>query len=263
MPANPARRPLIAGNWKMNKTYGGAVSLTQDLVDRVERSWKQSADILVCPPYTALRGVSNVIAFDHSFVAVGAQDCSWHEDGAFTGQISISMLKDLDCTYCIVGHSERRTLLGETSEEVARKVCALAAAGVTPIVCVGEDRATYDAGDTVAYVTGQVRDSLAGYEPSSCGLVVAYEPIWAIGSGLVPSPEHAQAVAQAIREEVAALFGDKVARELRVLYGGSVRPANASQFTSGADVDGVLVGGASLDATSFYELAKAIIEAAG
>lgn len=256
------RKPLVAGNWKMNGTYGEAVRLAQQVCDLLERSWKSRVDVLMCPPFTALRGVSNVIAFEHSWAQVGAQDCFWEPSGAFTGAVSIPMLTDLDCTYCIVGHSERRGVFGEGSDVVARKAAALATAGVTPIVCVGEGRDVYESGRTCAFVSEQLTASLAGVDASRSGLVVAYEPVWAIGSGAAATPEHAQDVACAIREAVAGAQVGVGAEDVRVLYGGSVKPANARMFTQCADVDGVLVGGASLDADDFCAMVRAVAEQA-
>ena len=253
------RTPLVAGNWKMHKTYAEAVSLAQAVCDGLERGWRDKVEVLMCPPFTALRGVSNVIAFAHSWAKVGAQDCFWEPEGAYTGAVSVPMIADLDCAYCIVGHSERRGVFGETDEVVARKAAALAQAGVTPIVCVGEPRDVYEAGDTVPFVRAQVATSLAGVDASRSGLVVAYEPLWAIGSGLVPAPEDAQAVAAAIRAELAGLPVGVGAQGARVLYGGSVRAANVARFTACPDVDGVLVGGASLSADSFVDIVKAVV----
>ena len=259
-----SRLPLIAANWKMHETYSEGVKLAQGVVDRLERSWRRHCDVVMCPPFTVLRGVSNVIAFDKSWAQVGAQDCHWEAEGAYTGEVSIPMLKDLDCTFCIVGHSERRAYFGETDEVVARKTAALLAKGVTPIVCVGEPREVYEAGATVDHVVAQVRGALAGdasqlVGPS--GLVIAYEPVWAIGSGQVPTPEHAQQVAAAIREELARLVGPAAAKASRVLYGGSVKAGNVAAFTSQPDVDGALVGGASLDAESFVDIIKGVLGA--
>ncbi len=261
--ADAGRRALVVANWKMNKTYSEGVQLAQGVVDRLDRSWRRSVDVVMCPPFTVLRGVSNVIAFDSSWAQVGAQDCYWEPEGAYTGAISIPMLKDLDCLYCIVGHSERRAYFGETDDVVARKAAALVAASVTPLVCVGESRDVYDAGGTVDFVASQLRASLAGV-PSPLGiggLVVGYEPVWAIGSGQVPTPEHAQAVASAVRETIGALYGLGVARASRVLYGGSVKAGNVAAFTAQPDVDGVLVGGASLDAEAFVDIVRGVLGA--
>jgi triosephosphate isomerase len=262
LPANDDGRLLIAGNWKMNKTYTQAVNLAQEISDRARREWASVADVVLIPPFTALRGVSNVIAFDRSFLRVGAQDCSPHQQGAFTGQISVDMLTDLDCAYCIVGHSERRGLLGETDADVAAKAAALEEAGVTPIVCVGEDREVYDRGATVEHVVAQVAGSLGGVDVSTGGIAVAYEPIWAIGTGMVAAPDHAQRVARAIRERLASMYGDQQARRARVLYGGSVKPGNVAAFIACPDIDGALVGGASLKADDFCSIVTNACDAA-
>lgn len=254
------RKLLIAGNWKMNTTYKGAVTLAQQVSDLARGSWRDRADVVMCPPFTALRGVSNVLNFDRSFIATGAQDCSAHPQGARTGQVSVDMLTDLDVRYCIVGHSERRSELGEDDALVASKARALEEAGVTPIVCVGEDLSCYEAGGTLDRVVSQVAGSLAGLT-GEAGLAVAYEPVWAIGTGKVASPEHAQSVARAVREKVAGMLGERAASQLRVLYGGSVRPGNVAAFVGCADIDGVLVGGASLDADDFCAIVENAVEA--
>ena len=255
------RTPLVVGNWNMNMTYGDAVKLAQGVVDRLERSWKGRVGVVMCPPFTALRGVSNVIAFDKSYAQVGAQNCSTEEGGAFTGEISAAMLADLDCTWCIVGHSERRTLCGETDAEVAAKCTVLAKNGIAPIVCVGEPIEIYEAGETIDYVSAQVRASLAGANLDGVDLAVAYEPIWAIGSGQIPAPEHVQAVAAAIRAAVAEVRCDKRAASTRILYGGSVKPGNAAAFAACPDIDGVLVGGDSLDAQKFIDIVERVMDA--
>lgn len=255
------RLPLVVGNWKMNMTYGDAVKLAQGVVDRLERSWKSRVGVVMCPPFTALRGVSNVINFDKSYAQVGAQDCSTEEGGAFTGQISAAMLADLDCAWCIVGHSERRMLCGETDAEVAAKCTALSKHGVAPIVCVGEPIEIYEAGETIDYVTAQVRASLAEASLDGVDLAVAYEPVWAIGSGQVPTPEHVQDVASAIRAAVAEVRCEKRAASTRILYGGSVKPGNVAFFADCPDIDGVLVGGASLDAQKFVDIIERFVDA--
>ena len=255
------RKVLVAGNWKMNETYSGAVKLAQQVIDRLERPWRSKVDVVLCPPFTALRGVSNAIAFDKSYAQVGAQTVSTEENGAFTGQISAAMLKDLDCTWCIVGHSERRTLCGETDADVAAQCSRLAACGISPIVCVGEPLDVYEGGMTVDYVAAQVRASLSGAELTGVDLAVAYEPVWAIGSGKVPTPEHVQAVAQAIRAAVAEVRCEKRAASVRILYGGSVKPGNCAAFVACPDVDGVLVGGDSLDAAKFVDIVERSMDA--
>jgi triosephosphate isomerase len=256
-----SRKPLIAGNWKMNLSYGEAVQLSQQVVDRLEKGWKAEVDVLMCPPFTALRGVSNVVAFDRSWALVGAQDVSTEDGGAFTGEVSAAQLADLDCAWCIVGHSERRARFGESNELVAAKCDALARAGISPIVCVGEPLDVYEAGDTVAYVAEQTRRSLSGCTLTGVDLAVAYEPVWAIGSGKVPSPEHVQRVAAAIRAAVAEVRCEKRAASVRVLYGGSVKPGNVAAWMACPDVDGVLVGGDSLKAESFVTIVERAVDA--
>lgn len=253
-PQAGGRKVLVAGNWKMNKTYGEAVQLAQLVSDRLKRGWKDDVEVVLCPPATALRGVSNVFAFDKSYAKVGGQDCSAHDSGAYTGDISAPMLADLDCAWCIVGHSERRSLLGETDADVARKCAALARAGVAPLLCVGEPVEVYDAGGTLDFVSAQVRAALDGVDLGDVDLAVGYEPVWAIGSGRVPAPEEVQDVARAVRAALAQACGEERARRTRVLYGGSVRAANAPAFLEGDDVDGLLVGGASLKAPEFLEI---------
>lgn len=264
MPSKAAeygRTPLLVGNWKMNLTYSSAVTLSQLVVDRLERSWKGRVDVVMCPPFTALRGVSNVIAFSRSYAQVGAQHCFWEEEGAFTGEVSPQMIADLDCSWCIVGHSERRSFFGQTDEQVGRICNALVAHRVAPIVCVGEPAEVYDADETVPYVTAQLSASLEGVDAGRGDFAVAYEPVWAIGSGRTPSPEHAQAVAAALRSTLADMWGPERADAVRVLYGGSVKPSNVAAFVACPDIDGALVGGASLDASSFIELVKGVLDA--
>ena len=254
-----ARKVVVAGNWKMNKTYGAAVQLAQLVDDRLQRGWKNDVEVVVCPPATALRGVSNVFAFDKSYAKVGGQDCAAQDSGAFTGDVSAPMLADLDCSWCIVGHSERRQGHGETSQQVAAKAAALIRAGIAPMVCVGEPESVYDAGGTAEYVAEQVRSSLAGLDLAGRDFAVAYEPVWAIGTGKVPTPECVQAVAEQIRAAVAQSLGQECAQRCYVLYGGSVKAGNAALFTACDDVDGVLVGGDSLDADKFVDIIKAVL----
>lgn len=256
-----ARMPLVAGNWKMNKTYGEAVQLAQLVSDRLNKAWKNDVEVVLCPPATALRGVSNVLAFDRSFAKVGGQDCSDQDGGAFTGDVSPVMLADLDCAWCIVGHSERRCGHGETDAQVAAKCTALARNAISPMVCVGEPLDVYEAGRTEAYVADQVRASLRDAVLTGVDLAVAYEPVWAIGSGMVPTPDQVQRVAQVIRSAVAEVRCDKRAASCRILYGGSVKAANAASFTALPDVDGVLVGGDSLDADKFVAIVEAVLNA--
>jgi len=251
------RKPMVAGNWKMYTTSGeGAVLIdrVQDLVADVA----DSVDIVVCPPFTGLKAASTIIELDRLPIGLGAQDVHWEEEGAFTGAISPRMLVELRCGYCIVGHSERREFFGETDETVNRKVHALHRHGVTPIVCCGESLAVYEAGETAAFVRGQITAGLKGLSPEQAAtLIVAYEPIWAIGTGHTPTPEKANDVARAIRATIGAMYGPEAAMAARVLYGGSVKPENAVMFFSEPDIDGALVGGAALKADAFADIIHA------
>ena len=252
-----ARRPMVAGNWKMYKTAGEGAILTQNIDPLVSTIWDE-VEIVVCPPFTALKSVSTVIELDKLAMGLGAQDVYWENEGAFTGAISPRMLVDLRCDYVIVGHSERREFFDETDETVNKKVHAVLAAGMLPIVCVGETLATREAGETESHVRSQVRAAVEGVSAEDAArLVIAYEPIWAIGTGRTPTPESANDVARSIRATVGATFGQPAALAMRVLYGGSVKPENASMFFSEPDIDGALVGGASLDADSFAQIAEA------
>ena len=255
-----ARKPMMAGNWKMNNTIAEAVVLTQEISNRYEKEWPEHVDVVVCPPYVDLKPAKTVLDFDRTKIAVGAQNVYWEPSGAFTGEISVPMLKEIGCAYCIVGHSERRELFGETNEDVNRKAKALVADGIAPIVCVGESLAVRDEGTTDEYVTAQVRAAFAGVDASdAAGCVVAYEPIWAIGTGRTATPEQAEAVCAAIRATLAELFGGEVAEDARVLYGGSMNPGNVEALVAQPDIDGGLVGGASLKAESFVQLIEACL----
>ena len=251
-----ARKPIIAGNWKMNKTPAESVVLSQGISNRYDRDFNK-VDVVLCPPAIDLRSVYTVLDFDKSLIEVGGQNCHWEPSGAFTGEISIPMLKDVGCTWCIVGHSERREMFAETDETVNLKVRALVEAGLKPIVCVGESLALRDSGGTLPYVTDQVRAALAGLDPAEAKLVtIAYEPIWAIGTGRTATPEQAQEVCAAIRAEVRGMFGDEVADGMRILYGGSMKPANVDTFMPCPDIDGGLIGGAALKVEDFVALVK-------
>lgn len=256
-----ARIPMMAGNWKMNNTISEAVVLAQEISNEYEKDWKERVDIVVCPPFLDIKPVWTVFDFDKSHIALGAQNCYWEESGAYTGEISIGMLKEARAEYCIVGHSERRGLFGETNEDVNRKAKALAAQGMHPIVCVGESLAVHDAHETNEFVCAQVKAAFAGMdavEGAQC--VVAYEPIWAIGTGRTALPEQAQQVCAAIRATLAELFGQATADEMRILYGGSMKPANVNDLIAQPDVDGGLVGGASLEAKSFVTMIEACLK---
>ncbi|MDP2182717.1 MAG: triose-phosphate isomerase [Actinomycetota bacterium] len=254
-----ARRPMIAGNWKMYKTSGEGAILVQQLEERTSGMWDR-VDIVVCPPFTALKSISTVIELDRLSFGLGAQNVHWENEGAFTGEVSPRMLVELRCDYVIVGHSERREMFGETDETVNRKVKAVFAADMVPIMCVGEALGTREAGDTDTHIRSQVRAGLGGLTQAQAEkVVIAYEPIWAIGTGRTPTPEAANDVARSIRATVGALFAPPAAMALRVLYGGSVKAENAVMFLAEPDIDGALVGGAALDAESFAGIVRAAL----
>lgn len=251
------RTYLMAGNWKMNKTIPEAVVLTQQLCNSYNRKW-ENVDIVVCPPAIDLKSVYTVIDFDKTDIAIGAQNVHWEESGAFTGEISIPMIKDAGCEYCIVGHSERREMFAETDMTVNRKVKALIEAEIAPIVCVGESLSMRDSGDYVQFITAQVRAGLAGLDALDMkNVVVAYEPIWAIGTGRTATPEQAEEVCAAIRATLSEMFGVEVAETTRVLYGGSMNVGNVEALLAQPDIDGGLIGGAALKADSFRQLIEA------
>lgn len=243
-----ARRPLISGNWKMHLTHLEAIAVIQKLAVSLDRSDHQALDVSVHPAFTALRSVQTVLDADDIPIALGAQDVHWEDSGAWTGEVSPVMLAKLNVRYVIVGHSERRIHFGETDEWVNRKVKATLRAAMTPICCVGETLEQHDAGAARDVVTRQVTAALAGVgEADVAGMVIAYEPVWAIGTGHNATPDDAQAMCAAIRATVGESFGAGAASAVRVQYGGSVKAANAADLLAGPDVDGALVGGASLD----------------
>ena len=255
-----ARKPLIAGNWKMNNTIGEAVVLTQEISNNFEPDWPDSVDVVICPPFIDLKPALGVLEFDHQNIGVGAQNCYFKDKGAYTGEISAPMLRDLGCTYCIVGHSERREYFGETNEDVNLKAKALLAEGLTPIICVGESLAVRDENTYVDFVSAQVQAAFAGLggdEAQKCA--VAYEPIWAIGTGRTATPDQAEEVCAAIRATLGELYGADVAETIRILYGGSMNEGNAAMLLACEDIDGGLIGGASLKALSFVEIVKAAL----
>lgn len=256
------RRPIIAGNWKMNMTPAESVLLSQAVSNRYGRGWDK-VDVVLCPPSIDLRSVFTVLDFDKSNIEVGGQNVHWEPSGAYTGEISIPMLKDVGCSWCIVGHSERREMFGETDTEVNRKVRALVDARMNAIVCVGESLSMRDAGGAAGFVCDQVRAALAGLDADELSFVcVAYEPIWAIGTGRTATPEQAQKIAAAIRATVAELAGDGAADAMRILYGGSMKPENVDGFLACPDVDGGLIGGAALKAEDFASLVDAAVKIA-
>lgn len=252
------RKYLIAGNWKMNNTIGEAVVLAQEISNHFYPDWTDKVDVAICPPFVDLKPVRTVLDFDRVKIGVGAQNVYWEEKGAFTGEVSVPMLTEIGCEWCIVGHSERRTLFGETNEDVNKKAKALIAGRIKPIVCVGESLAVRDEGSYVEFVTAQVRAAFAGIdEQDAKTAVVAYEPIWAIGTGRTATPEQAEEVCAAIRAELAALFGEETSQAMRVLYGGSMNEGNCELLLAEPNIDGGLIGAAALKAKSFVEIVKA------
>lgn len=255
------RKYLMAGNWKMNKTMSEAIVLTQQLCNQYNRKW-DNVDIVVCPPAIDIKSVYTVIDFDKTKIAVGAQNVHWEESGAFTGEISIPMIKEAGCEFCIVGHSERREIFNETDTSVNLKVKALIEADIAPIVCVGESLSMRDSGDYVGFIVAQVRAALAGLDEADMKkVVIAYEPIWAIGTGRTATPEQAEEVCAAIRATIADMFGKGVADACRVLYGGSMNVGNVESLLAQPDIDGGLIGGAALQSDSFRQLIEAASEA--
>jgi triosephosphate isomerase len=244
----------MAGNWKMNLNHQEAVVLVQKLawILSDKRHDFGKVEVVVVPPFTDLRSVQTLVDGDRLALRYGAQDVSTHDDGAYTGDISAAMLAKLGCSYVVVGHSERREHHGETDEVVNAKAHKALAAGMVPIVCVGEGLDVRKAGEQVPFTLAQVDGSLAGFSAEQvAGLVVAYEPVWAIGTGEVATPEDAQEVCAAIRGRIREVHGDAAADGVRVLYGGSVKAANVAGIMAQDDVDGALVGGASLQAEEF------------
>lgn len=248
-----ARKLIFAGNWKMNKTVAEALDLVRSL--KIELANIKEADIVVCPPFTALSEVSKAIL--DSNIRLGAQDMSPNNVGAYTGEIAAVMLKEFSVRYVILGHSERRQYQKETDELVAKKAAAAHAASLKPIVCIGETLSEREAGQTKQVLEKQTRGSLAGLDKDQMTeTIVAYEPVWAIGTGKTATSAQAQEAHQFIRRLVAEIHDETVARKVRIQYGGSVKPANARELMSQPDVDGALVGGASLEARSFADIIK-------
>jgi triosephosphate isomerase len=247
----------MAGNWKMNLNHLEAIALVQKLAFTLTPDDHEAVEVVVLPPYTDLRSVQTLVDGDKLLIRYGAQDLSERDNGAYTGDISGSMLAKLGCSYVVVGHSERRQFHGETDELVAAKARAAFAAELTPIVCVGEDLEVRRAGTQVAHVLGQLDGSLAGVSTAQArATVIAYEPVWAIGTGEVATPADAQEVCAAIRSRLKERYDAEVAGAVRVLYGGSVKPDNIAGIMAAADVDGALVGGASLDADAFAAIVR-------
>jgi triosephosphate isomerase len=254
MAAEP-RRKIIAGNWKMNKTVTEALALVRELRGMVSML-RDKVEIVVAPPFVSLHPVAKAI--EDSNLKLAGQNCHWEASGAFTGEVSAPMLKEAGCTYVILGHSERRQLFGETDETVNKRAQAVLKAGLVPILCVGETLAEREAGRTLEVVERQVKGALAGFGAGEVArFVLAYEPVWAIGTGRTATSAQAQEVHAAIRSQLARLYDGGTAEQVRIQYGGSVKPDNAAELLGQRDVDGALVGGASLKAGDFAAIVKA------
>jgi triosephosphate isomerase len=250
-----ARTPLIAGNWKMNLNHLEALALVQKLAFLLPEKYFARVEVAVLPPFTALRSVQSLVEGDKLLLRFGAQDLSARDSGAFTGDVSGPMLAKLGCSYVVVGHSERREHHGEDDQLVNAKVKAALKHGLTPILCVGEGIEIREGGEHVGHCVGQLNADLSGLGADKASqVVIAYEPVWAIGTGRVATPSNAQEVCAALRERLADKYGRDVAGQVRVLYGGSVKANNIAELVEQPDIDGALVGGASLDADEFAKL---------
>jgi len=250
-----SRKPLISGNWKMHHDHFEALRTVQKLSYNLAGHDFNKVEVSVHPPFTDIRTVQTAIDSDRMKFSVGAQNCHWEAKGAFTGEVSALFLAKLNISYVIAGHSERRELFGETDEQVNLKVKAIIAAGITPIMCCGETDAEREAGEAESKVSGQITAGLAGVTSAQVGkMVIAYEPIWAIGTGKTATSEDAQAMCAYIRGVVAGIAGAEAAASVRIQYGGSVKAGNAAELMGQPDIDGALVGGASLEADDFAQI---------
>jgi triosephosphate isomerase len=251
-----SRKPLIAGNWKMNLNHFEAIALVQKIAFSLPEKYFDKVDVAVLPPFTDLRSVQTLVDGDKLRLTYGSQDISEHDSGAYTGEISGAFLNKLGCTYAVVGHSERRTYHHESDELVSKKAAAAFRHGLVPIICIGEHLDVREAGDHVTHNIEQLRGSAAGLTKEQIGkAVIAYEPVWAIGTGRVASAADAQEVCKAIRDELASLTSEQAADGIQVLYGGSANAKNIGELVAQDDVDGALVGGASLDGEQFAIMA--------
>ena len=251
------RKPLMAGNWKMNLNHLEAIAVAQKLVYGLDDKDYDAVDVAVIPPFTDIRSIQTLVDGDRLRLQYGAQDLSPDASGAFTGDISGSMLKKLGCTYVVIGHSERRAIHQESDTLINLKIKAALANEMIPIFCVGEELAIREAGTHVSHVIRQVRAGLEGFtKPELKKIVIAYEPVWAIGTGKVATPEDAQEVCAAIREEVENIGTAEIASDMRILYGGSVKSSNIAEIMKKSDVDGALIGGASLDPEELAKIVK-------
>jgi triosephosphate isomerase len=252
------RRPIVAGNWKMNKSHLDAMRLVQQLGHELADHDYERVEVVLCPPFTSLRTIQTLIDSDRYRFHLGAQNMHHAPAGAFTGEISAPMLTALKVSYVILGHSERRELLHESDEDVNAKVKGALANDLSPIMCCGETETERDSGQTESKVEAQIRSGLAGVKPDPASrVVIAYEPIWAIGTGATATPDDAQRTISFIRQVLSDELGDELAARKQILYGGSVKSGNIASITSQPDIDGALVGGASLDATEFAAVVKA------
>jgi len=251
------RKPIIAGNWKMHHDHFTSIQYAQKLSYALDKKDYDKVDVVLCPPFTDLRSVQTTLESDRIPISLGAQNCYFEKEGAFTGEVSPLMLAKLNVSFVIVGHSERREIFGETDDVVNRKVRAVLAAGMTPIVCVGETLEEREAGATQGKVLGQVAEAFAGVSKEAvAGCVVAYEPIWAIGTGRNATPEDAETTIAVIRGAVAEAAGPEAGEAVRIQYGGSVKPGNIAELMSRPGIDGALVGGASLDPEDFARIIR-------
>lgn len=251
------RKPLMAGNWKMNLNHLEAIAVTQKLVYSLDDKDYDAVDVAIIPPFTDIRSIQTLIDGDRLRLTYGAQDLSPEASGAYTGDIAGSMLHKLGCTYVLIGHSERRAIHGESDALINRKIKAALANEITPIFCVGEELTIRESGAHVSHVIRQVRIGLEGFtKPELKRIVIAYEPVWAIGTGKVATPEDAQEVCAAIREEIENIGSAEIASNMRILYGGSVKSSNVAEIMKKSDVDGALIGGASLDPEELAKIVK-------
>jgi len=249
------RRKIIAGNWKMHNNLSDSQNLVTKLVNGLNNQ-TINREVIICPPFTSLSEVSNLL--NGTKIELGAQNMHFEDKGAFTGEVSSEMLKSVGCKYVILGHSERRTIFGETDEFINRKIKKALASGLTPIFCIGESLEQKENGSTNDIIERQVQEGIKGLNEEEINkIIIAYEPIWAIGTGKTATPEQAQEVHQFIRSILKETFSDKTAENIPILYGGSVKPNNAFDLLAKADIDGALVGGACLDAGSFIEIITA------
>jgi triosephosphate isomerase len=252
------KKPFVAGNWKMNTDSHTSVKLAELIVSGSCELAGDSVTVAVCPPFVYLQSVAKAVSASH--VAVGAQDVYYEVKGAFTGEVSSAMLKDIGCTYVLCGHSERRHVIGETDELVNRKLIAALSGGLLPILCVGELLAERDAAQTENVVSRHLKEGLAGLSAEKVSAVtIAYEPVWAIGTGRTATPQQAQEVHGFIRDLLDQMYDAELAEEIRILYGGSVKPSNSAELMSQSDIDGLLVGGASLKADDFLAIVRSAV----